>query len=41
VIAEVNGAVDFRPWYTLDGTDVFAEAVLQLLRAARSRPVAA
>jgi [lysine-biosynthesis-protein LysW]--L-2-aminoadipate ligase len=41
VIAEVNGAVDFRPWYTLDGDDVFAEAALQLLRAARSRPVAA
>lgn len=41
VIAELNGAVDFRSWYTLDGADVFAEAVLQLLRTARSRPVAA
>jgi RimK family alpha-L-glutamate ligase len=41
VIAELNGAVDFRSWYTLDGTDVFAETVLQLLRAARSRAVAA
>jgi RimK family alpha-L-glutamate ligase len=41
VIAELNGAVDFRSWYTLDGADVFVETVLQLLRAARSRPVAA
>jgi RimK family alpha-L-glutamate ligase len=41
VIAELNGAVDFRPWYTLDGDDVFAETVVQLLRAVRSRPVAA
>jgi len=41
VVAELNGAVDYRPWYTLDGDDVFAETVLQLLRAARSRPVAA
>jgi len=41
MVAELNGAVDFRPWYTLGGADVFAEAVLQLLRAARSRPVAA
>jgi [lysine-biosynthesis-protein LysW]--L-2-aminoadipate ligase len=40
-VAELNGAVDFRSWYTLGGADVFAEAVLQLLRAARSRPVAA
>jgi len=39
MVAELNGAVDFRSWYTLDGVDVFAEAVLQLLRAARSRPV--
>jgi len=41
MVAELNGAVDFRSWYTLGGADVFAEAVLQLLRAARSRPVAA
>ncbi len=41
MVAELNGAVDFRSWYTLDGADVFAEAVLQLLRAARSRRVAA
>jgi [lysine-biosynthesis-protein LysW]--L-2-aminoadipate ligase len=41
VIAELNGAVDFRSWYTLDGADVFGETVLQLLRAVHSRPVAA
>lgn len=41
VIAELNGAVDFRSWYALDGSDVFAETVLELLRAARSRLVAA
>jgi [lysine-biosynthesis-protein LysW]--L-2-aminoadipate ligase len=41
IVAELNGAVDFRSGYALDGGDVFAETVLQLLRAARSRAVAA
>ena len=38
VIAELNGAVDFRPWY---GERVFADAVLELLRTARARRTAA
>jgi hypothetical protein len=33
----VNGAVDFHPYYALDVEDVFTEAVLELLRAARDR----
>ena len=37
VISELNGAVDFRPAYALTGEDVYAEAVLELLRVARSR----
>jgi len=37
VISEVNGAVDFHPYYALDFEDVFAEAVLELLRTARDR----
>ena len=37
VISEVNGAVDFHPYYALDFDDVFAEAVLELLRTARDR----
>jgi RimK family alpha-L-glutamate ligase len=37
VISEVNGAVDFHPYYALDVEDVFTEAVLELLRAARDR----
>src|SRR5438874_2163619 len=37
VISEVNGAVDFHPYYALDTEDVFTEAVLELLRAARDR----
>jgi len=41
VISEINGAVDFRPRYALDFDDVFVDAVLQLLRAARGRRVAA
>jgi RimK family alpha-L-glutamate ligase len=36
VVAEVNGAVDFRPCY-LTGGDVYAHAVLELLRAAADR----
>ena len=30
-------AVDFHPYYALDAEDVFTEAVLELLRAARDR----
>ena len=37
VVSELNGAVDFRPSYALTGEDVYAEAVLELLRVARSR----
>jgi RimK family alpha-L-glutamate ligase len=38
VIAELNGAVDFRPWY---GEDVYGAAVRELLRTARARRTAA
>ena len=41
VIAELNGAVDIRPSYALDVEDVYTEAVLELLRAARNRRVLA
>jgi glutathione synthase/RimK-type ligase-like ATP-grasp enzyme len=37
VISELNGAVDFRHSYALDAEDVYVEAVLELLRAARDR----
>ena len=37
VVSEVNGAVDFHPYYALDVEDVFSEAVVELLRAARDR----
>ena len=37
VVSEVNGAVDFHPYYALDIEDVFTEAVLELLRTARAR----
>ena len=37
VVAEVNGAVDFRPWYALGPDDVYDEAVFQLVRAAYDR----
>jgi RimK family alpha-L-glutamate ligase len=37
VVSEINGAVDFRPWYALDVEDVYAEAMLELLRAAGER----
>ena len=37
VIAELNGAVDFRAQYALDGDDVFELAVLELLRAVTDR----
>jgi RimK family alpha-L-glutamate ligase len=37
VVSEINGAVDFRSYYALDVEDVFAETVLELLRAARDR----
>jgi RimK family alpha-L-glutamate ligase len=38
VIAELNGAVDFRSWY---GEGVYAGAILELLRTARARRTAA
>jgi RimK family alpha-L-glutamate ligase len=37
VVSELNGAVEFHPYYALDVENVFAEAVLELLRAARDR----
>ena len=38
VISELNGAVDFRPYYTLDDEDVYTRPyVLELLRVARDR----
>ena len=37
VISEVNGAVDFRPYYSLDVEDVYVDAVLELLRIAHDR----
>ena len=37
VVSEVNGAVDFQPYYALDFEDVYGEAVLELLRVARDR----
>jgi glutathione synthase/RimK-type ligase-like ATP-grasp enzyme len=37
VISELNGAVDFRPKYALDASDVYEEAVLHLLRTAADR----
>jgi [lysine-biosynthesis-protein LysW]---L-2-aminoadipate ligase len=36
-ISELNGAVDFRPQYALDASDVYEEAVLHLLRASADR----
>ena len=41
VISEIDGAVDFRPQYAVDFTDVYTDAVLQLLRVAHARRVAA
>jgi RimK family alpha-L-glutamate ligase len=40
VVAEVNGAVDFRPPYGLGLEGVFTEVALELLRVARSRAAA-
>jgi len=37
VVSEVNGAVDFRPWYAIGRDDVYLEASLELLRVARVR----
>jgi len=36
VVVEVNGAVDFRPWYASDG-DVYVDAVFELLRSVHDR----
>jgi RimK family alpha-L-glutamate ligase len=38
MIAELNGAVDFRPWY---GADVYTRAISELLKVARDRRFAA
>jgi RimK family alpha-L-glutamate ligase len=38
IVAELNGAVDFRPWY---GDDVYVQAAIELLRVARERRAAA
>ena len=37
VVSELNGAVDFRTQYALDGGDVFAQTIDELLRTARER----
>jgi glutathione synthase/RimK-type ligase-like ATP-grasp enzyme len=37
VVSELNGAVDFRPYYALGVENVFAEAVAELLRVVRDR----
>jgi [lysine-biosynthesis-protein LysW]---L-2-aminoadipate ligase len=39
VVSEINGAVDFRPWYALDVEDVYPEAVIELLRVVNERRV--
>jgi RimK family alpha-L-glutamate ligase len=36
VVAEVNGAVDVKPWYRYEG-DVYADAVFELLRSVHDR----
>jgi RimK family alpha-L-glutamate ligase len=41
VVSEVNGAVDFRPWYALGPGDVYRKAVHELLRVAQLRRAAA
>jgi RimK family alpha-L-glutamate ligase len=41
VVSEVNGAVDFRPWYALGPGNVFRDAVHELLRVAQTRRAAA
>jgi glutathione synthase/RimK-type ligase-like ATP-grasp enzyme len=37
VIAELNGAVDFRAWYSLGLDSVYTRVVLELLRVAHER----
>ena len=37
VVAEINGAVDFRPWYALEVEDVYEQAVFELLRFVNDR----
>jgi RimK family alpha-L-glutamate ligase len=41
VVLEVNGAVDFRPWYALGHEDVYIAAVDAIVRAGRARRPAA
>jgi [lysine-biosynthesis-protein LysW]--L-2-aminoadipate ligase len=41
VVAEINGAVDFRPWYALDAEGVYERAVFELLQLVRDRAVPA
>jgi len=41
VVAELNGAVDFRPSYALDVEDVYVEVVAEPLRVAPNRPATA
>jgi RimK family alpha-L-glutamate ligase len=41
VVAEVNGAVDFRPWYALGPGNVYRATVHELLRVAQIRREAA
>jgi RimK family alpha-L-glutamate ligase len=41
VVSEVNGAVDFRPWYALGPGNVFRNAVHELLRVVQIRRAAA
>jgi len=36
VVAELNGAVDVKPWYRYDG-DVYADAVFELMRSVHDR----
>jgi RimK family alpha-L-glutamate ligase len=39
-VSELNGAVDYRPQYALDGEDVFERTLVELLRSARERETA-
>jgi RimK family alpha-L-glutamate ligase len=41
VVSEINGAVDFRPWYALDVENVYFDAVYELIRTVQARRVLA